>query len=383
MVNLKNWAERLFLWPLFGGITTVAGVLAGYLGSHFDSEIGVAVYPWFWRPGYVFSPGAFSFWVAAWTFGACFTGTFWAQARSTRRAEEGLRSATVLVEHKTDSLSAKTDVLDGLVRQLYTLPPKGFLATYREAVLLAHEAFFNAQGQGATADELATAIRAQLTCVLQIASAFDIDGNKAKYGCNIMAYLDSPSMTSEVAKRIDGRMKFVDTGVTVTKLVGALDLLLPLSVSSSSLVGPDSTLAAFALPIPIKPGSEHTTSIVLPGAPTAYVYGTEAAIESPEDWLERCGTFSATVQRELNEFFQSRTGVIESFVSVPLYRTAKNGGSPIGILNIHRHMPNKLLAEKLELFAPLLAPITSLMGRLLWTYLQLPPILPVAKESQV
>lgn len=38
------------------------------------------------------------------------------------------------------------------------------------------------------------------------------------------------------------------------------------------------------------------------------------------------------------------------------------------MLNIHRNRPNTLLAEKMELFAPLLTPIAILLGRLLCCY---------------
>lgn len=266
--KLKNLAEHLFLFPFFGGVTTIAGVVAGYLGSHFDKEVVAALHPWFWS-GYVFSPEASYVWAAAWVFGACFTGTLWAQARSSQRATDSLHDATRLVAKKTDSLNAKTDALDGLVRQLHTLPPKGFLVKYRDAIHYANEAFFDVQACEATDDEMETAIRTQLICVLTLASAFDVDGDKAKYGCNVMAFRDAGSLSDEDADAIDKRMKFVDSGVTVRKLDGALDLLLPLSVSSSSGVRRDPTLTAFALPIPAV--SNHELGGLLPGAPLAFV----------------------------------------------------------------------------------------------------------------
>ncbi len=371
MKTILGLAERLFLWPLFGGITTIVGVVAGYLGSHFDKEVRAALLPWFW-PGIVFSPEASLVWVSVWVFGACFTGTFWAQARSSKRATDSLHEATGLVANKTDSLTAKADALDGLVRQLHTLPPKGFLVKYREAIRLSNEAFFVVDA-GSTVDEIAAAIRTQLICVLKLASGYDVDGEKANYGCNLMIFRDAKSLSAEDVDAIDKRMKFVDPGVTVRKLAGALDLLLPLSVSSSSRSLPaDPALIAFALPVPAISQDESGDSInntLLPGAPLAFIEKTEAVIESPEDWLSRSGSFSSKVQTELKQFFNERREVLQSFASIPLYAwTNPNKDSPIGILNIHRNLPNTLLAEKLELFAPLLVPITLLMGQLLWSY---------------
>lgn len=371
--KVRDIFERLFLLPFFGGITAICGVFAGYLGSHFDKEVWVAYWPWFW-PDTVFSPEASSVWAAAWTFGACFTGTFWGQARSSKRATDGLHDASRLVASKTDSLTAKTDALDGLVRQLHTLPPRGFLVKYRDAIRLANETFFSVQAPDATTDEIAAAIRTQLICVLKLASAYDVDGEKATYGCNLMVFRDAKSLRNDEASAIDSRMRFVDSGVTVTKLAGALDLLLPLSVSTSSQDRPDPALNAFALPVPAV--SKAESGVLLPGAPLAFVDRTEAVIESPEDWLSRSGSFSSKVQAELKVFFDERSNVLQSFASIPLYSsTTTNGEAPIGVLNIHRNLPNKLLAEKLELFAPLLVPITSLLGRLLWTYGQQSSIL--------
>lgn len=355
MKTILDLAERLFLWPLFGGITTITGVVAGYLGSHFDQEVGAALLPWFW-PGSVFSPEASLVWVAVAVFGACFTGTFWAQARSSRRATDSLHEATVLVANKTDSLTAKADTLDGLVRQLHTLPPRGFLVKYRDAIRLSNEAFFDVDDPESTVDEIAAAIRTQLICVLKLASVYDVDGEKAKYGCNLMIFRDANSLSDEDVDAIDERMKFVDPGVTVRKLAGALDLLLSLSVSSSSLDNPDAALNAFALPVPAMSQDESGDKInngLLPGAPVAFVEKTEAVIESPEDWLSRSGSFSLKVKTELNLFFKEREEVLQSFASIPLYpSTTYNRDSPIGVLNIHRNLPNKLLAEKLELLLP-------------------------------
>lgn len=380
MKNIKNYAERLFLWPLFGGITTIFGVIAGYLGSHYDKEVSSALYPWFWTveatEKLIFSSEATFFWVFVLLFGASFTGTFWAQARSSNRATAELQAATNQVSGKADSLNEKTEVLDGLIRQLYTLPPKGFLESYGNAIRMANEAFFDTQGADATEEDIALAIRVQLALILQLASGFDDDGEKSEYGCNLMAFLPSGLISEANARKIDSRMKFVETGVTVTRLKGALVLIQPLSVSSSALEGPDPKLSQFALPVldlPLDAVTSEQGKSILPGAPLAFARRAETAIESLDDWFERTAPFSEKIRGELKRFFEDQKDVLQSFISIPLYAEPTANGEdqePIGVLNIHRNMPNKLLAEKLELFAPLVTPIAILLGRLLSAYSQ-------------
>lgn len=373
---LKDHAERLFLWPLFGGITTIWGLITGYLGSHYDNEVWSAPYPLFWpvetAEKITFSFPATLFAASALLFGVSFAATLWAQARSSRRATAELRAATENVSVKADSLKEKTEDLDGLIRQLYTLPPKGFLVSYGDAIRMANEAFFDIE-DGATEEDIGLAIRMHLALILQLASGFDDDGEKSEYGCNVMIFVPAAGLDDDAARKIDARMKFVEPGVTVKRLKGALVLLRPLSVSSSALKGPDPKLTQFALPVldlPLDASSEQARAI-LPGAPLAFARRSEAAIESPDDWLERSTPFSENIRRDLKKFFEEQKGVLQSFISIPLYgQSGANGGDeePIGILNIHRSVPNRLLAEKLELFAPLLTPIVILLGRLLSEY---------------
>ena len=309
-------------------------------------------------------------------FGVCFTGTFWGQARSSNRATKSLINATDLVVNKTESLTTKTDTLDGLVRQLHTLPPRGFLETYRDAIPIAYEAFYDATESTATRSEVEEAIRAQLMCVLGLARAFDKEGDKARYGCNLMVFRNAADLSDSEAEAIDQRLKFVDQGVTVKKLEGALDLLLPLSVSSDASGQPDARLKAFALPIGSRENGDHSLDGILPGAPLAWAKRAEAVIESPDDWLSKSSLFSSQVQKEMEAFFSDRSHELQSFASIPLYcALGNNVDNPIGVLNFHRNRPNPLLAEKMELFAPLLVPIASLTGRLLWIYLKKWPIL--------
>lgn len=284
---------------------------------------------------------------------------------------DALAEKTAQVSEKADGLAKKTEELNGLIQQLHTLPPRGFLFQYGVQNRYANRVFFSVQAPEATAADIAEAIRSQLFAVLELARLFDNDGQAAEYGCNIMVFRPSLGLSADEHEILAGRLKFVDRAVAISKLKGVLDLLMPLSVSSLKHAGPDDALTAFALPVPISPpGVEPAKDpAVLPGAPLALVSKAEALIESPEDWEKRAIPFAKPVQDELQQFFAHQRNVIQSFVSIPLYaETTDNGDAPIGVLNIHRNLPNKLLGEKLELFAPLLVPIAILLGRLLDTY---------------
>lgn len=383
--SMLDVAERIFLWPLLGGVTSIAGVLAGYLGSLYVDEVKQALIPWF-LPNGSFAAGASLFWLSTVIFGMCFTGTFWAQSRSSRRATDGLYAATNAVAFKTDSLATKADTLDQLIRQLHTLPPQGFLEIYREAVGLADEAFYSVWGSHPTREELAIALRTQLVCVLRLATNFDEDGDKAKYGCNLMLFKPIDGLHEQELRKIQERLKFAEKGVSVKNLAGVLDLMPELSISSASGADPDPTLVPFALPIPqltVTEKSDRSKNGVLPGAPDAFVAEEEVVIESFEDLLNRTPNeyFTSSVRAELRMFFEQKAGSVQSFVSVPLYSRTTSRADPIGVLNIHRNLPNKLAAEKFELFSPLLVPILLSIGRLLWTYHELSIILTHHQET--
>lgn len=404
MSKAVDVAERFFLWPLLGGVTAVLGVIAGFLGSLNEEAVLQARYPWFWDAGIqykmVVSSEATYFWISVALFGISLTGTFWAQARSMRKENAKLQSAssevsikadalqqqtslvlikaaalaetTGEVSSKADALAKNTEVLGGLIKQMHTLPPKKFLGDYSDTIRLAHETFVDAQGSETTSEELEVAIRSLLSLIVKLARGFDEDGQESAYGCNVMVYLPTISISAKEAQDVTKRLMFVDPGVTLEGLKGVLDWVPPLSVTSGS-GDPDPTFSPFALPVlnlprDYKPDGQDES--VLPGAPLAFLRGVEIAIESPADWTGKSGHLSKKVQTELNSFFKSHDGALQSFVAIPLYADARGAGGPdpVGVLNIHRNRPNKLLAEKMELFAPLLTPITILLGRLVCDY---------------
>lgn len=378
---IGDFFEKMFLWPFFGGITTVFGVIAGFLGAHYEKEIAFAFLPFFIE-GYVFSQGATIFWLTALAFGACFTGTFWAQARSTARASTKMMQATENIDGKTDALAARAGELKNLVRQLYTLPPVGFLEAYRQIIISSETAYEEARSQALNPETLAFVIRTQLLWVLKLIQEFDEDGKTAQYGVNIMLYRNSSCLSPAALKALDDRIRFVEKGVSVNKLDGVLDLICEFSVSSESGSAVDPNLSPFALPIPVLNEEERKARMkngVLPGAPDAFTSLAECVIETPEIWTALAGTdhFSPPLRRELSSLFSGASTWMQSFISIPLYeRDWSNDAeksTPIAVLNIHRNLPYKLGAEKYQLLSPLLLPVTLTIERFLWTYSDLLP----------
>lgn len=379
--KVADHLETIFLFPLFGGITTTFGVLAGYLGAHYDKEIVKDIAPAFW-PGWQYASGPSFFWLFTILFGVSFSGTFWAQARNTGRVTDKMQSVADSIHTKTDLLRTSSDELDFLVRQLHTLPPIGFLESYRQAILESASSYFFAVDKGLSEKEgLAMSIRVQLMLIMRLAMAFHSDGQSAIYGCNIMLFVPSDTLNNKrEAESIQKILKFIDRGVSVERLDGVLALIPILSVSSGSDKGPDTNLRPFALPIPKLTENERNNPYkngVLPGAPDAFVSGIDAVIETKDDWLEKTSSiwFSMGVQREMQTFFDQSKTWIQSFVSIPLYIDEASEDQPFAVLNIHRNLPNNSAAEKMELFSPMLVPIERLLCRLLLTYKQAGSIL--------
>ncbi len=352
-IGIEDRIEDICLHPLFIVVTTIMGVLAGILGG----KDGVFT-PCF--PNCEFSYEVTSFWIILAGFALCFGLTFWAQKRRSESTDK------LLVR-----IHEKSSLLDKQIRQLYTLPPEGFLYKYMESISNTHEIFFVLQEKNdPPIEEIIIATRTILTYIMELARGYDKDGLEANYGCNLMIFIASDDISDD-EEEIEKRLKFVDHGVSVKKLQGVLDLILPLSVSSSNTKDLDSNLNALALPVPSFSREKNSNNkILLPGAPLAFVERTVTAVESPEDWNSRANPFSSKVRDELKSFFMEQGEYIQSFISIPLYDEPNftKSREPIGILNIHRNTPNNLLAEKLQLFYPLLVPYNILVGKLLKFY---------------
>ena len=124
--KIENFFIAVFLFPLFGGFTTVAGIIAGYVGSLWAADIANSFlhiyYPTAWftsNPidGRVFDAKSTLFWIIAIIEGLSFTGNFWAQSRSS--------NDTKIKIHKS---------LDNLL----TLTPRDILIKYIDFLVLSN-----------------------------------------------------------------------------------------------------------------------------------------------------------------------------------------------------------------------------------------------------
>lgn len=370
--GIRKFLLRLFLLPMFGGFATICGVFAGYLGSHYDAIVFSSYYPFFWPGVETIRWEATSFDVLTWIFGMSFTGTYWAQAVTSKQANEETRQA-----------------LDRLV----TVPPRGFLESYRTlsvlffdfsdnfmAVIRALEiATASAAAAPAPATipaplapgELAKAIRTQLEFILKVFSAYD-SSNSADtiYAANIMLYIGTANPAFAPLKpALEGRMKCVDRHADIGKLSGVLDLQLALSARTDSGVFADDKLTAMALPVPKPlPGQRLSESKdLIPGAPFAFatqksmIYGEQQGLF---DTIEASGNFTDDVKKELREILQAQSRDVQTLVCIPIYPPGAPtpATEPIAILNIHKNKVDKHATEKYGELLPLLGVMTRVLG---------------------
>ena len=376
LIDAAGWFERLYLKPYFGVVTTITGVLAGYLGSHYDggvveslSTIGVPISS--------LTPmwGAAIFWAMAALFGLSFGGTIWAQSKSAARSAAEVKKDAL--EIKQEALDIKKEALDinDRVQRLHTLPPIGFLETYRLLLTDSEPVYAFLIGQKSIEGEaLDLGIRNQLATILQLVQAFDADGSKACYGINVMVFRRSVDLTLAEQEEVQERLRFIERSVSVDKLEGVLDLVCSFSASSDNEGAADANLSPMALPIPLKPESDEPLYGVLPGAPSAFISGDANVVASPESWADLANSeqFSGELRADIASFFSSESAWIQSLISLPLCPPATGDietdakREVFAVLNIHRDLPNLSWVQKLELLGPLLVPLTLRLRRLLW-----------------
>lgn len=201
-------------------------------------------------------------------------------------------------------------------------------------------------------------MRVLLNYMLTLASRFDNDGDRCRYGANLMVFRASTLMDDSERRAIHDRLHFCEDGVDVSRLAGVLDLVADLSVASDSAVNPDPTLKPIALPISAN-GADP-----LPGAPQAFLTGRSILFEAESDLAVVDGkrVFSKYVMDQMHKFFSTRAGVVESFMCFPVYAPRQPGGPPIAVLNLHRNLRNTLAGEKLPLLDALFAPLCMALG---------------------
>ncbi|NML63272.1 hypothetical protein HHL21_19710 [Massilia sp. RP-1-19] len=80
MGRTKEFLQELLLWPIFGSIMTVSGVLAGFLGSYYDEEIVQSLH-FALLPGGTFQCAPTMFWLMTLIFAISF-GRMGAESQS-------------------------------------------------------------------------------------------------------------------------------------------------------------------------------------------------------------------------------------------------------------------------------------------------------------
>lgn len=390
--NLLNrylsWAERVLLFPLVPALSTISGVVAGYTGSHFDKEIEIAYVPWGWG-GWHPAWGASLFWLLTVIFAVTFGGTFWAQSRSGDRHSKRMENVSDSIESKTRYLQLQADGIDARVKQLFTLPPLGFLEDYEDAVGESFDNFSdwsNVYSSGPLdAGGTEEVARLLLRALMQVAVAFDADSTRATYSANVMMFLPSDMLTGDLADTLQRKLQLADEAASVSLMFGVLDVVPKLSVSTLNELEPldvDPLLVDLCLPIPrsamASPNSaQGPAPLVLPGAPVAFTSKTVSAVERQSQLLQHMESrgFSKHVVAEMRRYLD-KNKQIQSFISVPLlppssvedFPSGYSADVPFAVVNINRNMDNSLSAERMALFQPLLEPFRQVLSRLLWAY---------------
>jgi hypothetical protein len=255
--KIEKFFINLFLFPLFGGITTIAGIVAGYLGSLWVNEIKDSFfhiyYPTSWLhvnppTAKVFDANSTIFWIIAIFAGLSLSATFWAQTKSSDETNRKL--------HKS---------LDNLL----TLPPRDFLITYSDFLILSNSVEKTLPSPVALAD-LELAVRMQLSAICAVCAKFDATGVRTDFAANIMMFLEAGSskFTSD-QPMLQGETRCIESGVAISNLRGVLRLELNLSATATSN-SPDLSLRAMSLPVPMDTGN---ALIYVPGAPLAFAAG--------------------------------------------------------------------------------------------------------------
>jgi hypothetical protein len=346
--RIETFIGRVFLHPAFGFFSSVVGILAGWLGSHFDNRIGTARFALTLDRSQI-DFQVLSFWAATALFGICFSGTFWAQSASSARSNQGLQDANRELHDAIDKLR--------------TVPPKGFLSFYERFATLSTAIRWNLD-PSLPVDELKLAIRMQLDWIIKVVEKFDDHGVNVFYGANVMRHIgagDSKFAANSAAYA--SRIKCVESGVPVSALAGVLDLELDLSVSSVTGTAPDSNLSPLCLPISLNGGAIDLDWLIA-GAPLCFASGKITVYQNQEALIKHVAdspNFTPNVKNQLKEILSGQHLFVQALISIPLYDKAR---SKIGVLNIHKARADDFIAEKIALLAPLLGPMVNNLGNL-------------------
>jgi hypothetical protein len=336
----------------YGTVTTVLAVIAGLLGSVYQSDVANA-FPLVWSgPWEGWSIRALAFWASV----VVFAGMFFLRQRSDDNARSVLAKAAAAAEENTRRI-------EGLVQ---TLPPRAFQTQLAEMFVTVHAALDNVVVRSVrsfvVAEDLISVIRSLLHSVASLAALYDgqpmTDRGAALYSANVMLFVPRGTESSPFPAGL--RLLFQPEEYDERRLKGVLVLRQDLSSTSVEPVI-DSAVPAIALPVP-EVAERDGRWIALPGAPRAFLLGEAdgyADTDTITDWAERKGNFPPSVRDALRRYFSEGEGRgIRSFISRPI-GLAGDGATPLGVLNIHANRPNLLgpSMEKRQIFQALLTPV--------------------------
>jgi hypothetical protein len=326
-------------------VTAVCPVAAGALASFFPDRIKVGYYSALW-PQTSFDGVATAFWGAVALAGLSFGIGQWAQSR----AGANLRT---------------------MVRRLQTLPPGGFLDSFREAFQVsARQSLLMVVSDDVSLPAIDQAIRNVLGAIVEVARDFDEQGS-ACYGANLMIWRKQgePFESLEPCHVLPYHAS--DPAVS-----GHLELVVELSTTTAlrgNDYAVDPSVVPLVLPIPwdhakLQDARTRSRDPVIPGAPQAFVHGELVVFESVQayiSWLDDQSSRGLEVVNPLKEYFLRGQGkAIKSFASRPIVSVNPTVGR-YAVLNLHSDQENLLVDSGQTLFAPLIEPFCFLLALLL------------------
>lgn len=348
--KLRKILIAVFLFPFFGGLTAIAGIFAGYLGSLYVNEIKASLltiyHPaWFGWDKVAFDAESTLFWFMCAVAGLSLSGTFWAQTKTGNETNDAIKRSLI---------------------RLMTLPPEDFLLNYRDFMILSNSVERDLP-PGLTLPTLEQAIRVQLSSICNVCAYFDSNGRRTTFAANVMMFIQagSPKFTGMQAT-LQAETRCLESAVSIANLHGVLRLELNLSATAASN-GPDTSLTAMSLPVPVDVGNQL---IYIPGAPLAFAKGNPQVYRDQADLIGQVANnrqFSSTVLNDLELLMNAQNDAVKCLMCFPLFSDLNQGPvSVIGVLNVHKNVDDEYIEQKIQNLEPLLTPILRNLEMLLW-----------------